>query len=254
MKNKVFTIGFCAAFSFLLLFSSCKKEEIMSYEQSPSIYFGEDSRLYTFTENISRIEIGYDTVKIPVQISGLATGYDRKVRMEAATSDTLNTAATNMYSIGEGYISKGMFKGYVPVRINYTKDLDDSVYVIRVRLAGNTDFPGVDLSGRTISISITNKMTQPSNWSRIQTKFGPYSESWYRFILLKTGLPSIPYWSPNGSADKNNPDPEKWTMNSMELSAYAALVKDELQRYNNSPAGPLMHEDGPQKGKPVTMP
>lgn len=254
MKNKIFKTSLCTAFSLLFIFSSCKKEEIMLYEQAAAVYFGENTRLYTFTENIDRITIGYDSVKIPVQISGIAMDYNRIVKMEVVKSDTLNTASENMYSIAEGYINANLYKGYVPMRINYTPELDDSVYVLRVRLVATTDFPGVDLEKRTISISITNKMTQPSNWSRIQSTFGPYSESWYRFILLKTKLSSIPYWSPNGSKDVNNPDPEKWTMNSLELKAYGALVKEELTKYNNGPDGPLMHEDGPQKGKPVIMP
>ena len=42
------------------------------YEESPTVYFGEASRTYTFVENMDRITIGYDTVKIPLQISGSA--------------------------------------------------------------------------------------------------------------------------------------------------------------------------------------
>lgn len=257
MKNRISIINLCLVFTLLWISSSCDKAGTTLYEQSPTIYFGENSRSYTFVENIDRLEIGFDTLKIPVQISGIAMDYDRKVKAEVVKSDTLNTAEEKMYEVLDGYVEKNLYKGYVPVRINYVSELDDSVYVIRLRLVSNEDFTGVDLSGFTISISITNKLTQPSNWNRLKSFFGPYSESWYRFILKETELSSIPYWSPKGSADPNNPDPEKWTMTRDEASAYAAKVKIALNNYNNDPKNPdrpLKHQDGPEKGKPVTMP
>ena len=86
----------------------------------------------------------------------------------------------------------------------------------------------------------------------INNYFEEYSDSWYRFILDATGLPSLPYWSPRGSADPNNPDPERWTMTGTEVKAYAALVKEKLTEYNNEhPGNPLKHEDGEYKGQPA---
>ncbi|OKZ39650.1 MAG: hypothetical protein BHV82_14405 [Odoribacter sp. 43_10] len=111
------------------------------------------------------------------------------------------------------------------------------------------------MNGRVFSLYITNKIGRPANWSQLNNYFGEYSDSWYRFILDATGLPSLPYWSPRGSADPNNPDPERWTMTGTEVKAYAALVKEKLTEYNNEhPGNPLKHEDGEYKGQPVTMP
>ena len=252
MKNNIL-IGCLGVMAFL--FSSCEKEGITMYEESPTVYFGEASRTYTFVENMDRITIGYDTVKIPLQISGSAINRNREVVMEVASNDTLHTATADMFSIGKGSIPANEYKGYIPIRVNYSTVLDDSVYQIRLKLVMNTDFPGVDLLDGTFTLALTNKITEPSNWSRIKNYFGPYSNSWYRFILETTGLTSIPYWSTNGSIDKNNPDPEKWTMTLYEVKAYAAMVKVALDDYNRKhPQDPLKHEDGPEKGKPVTMP
>lgn len=245
----------CILAILMFLSGSCEKEKIELYQEAPTVYFSEYSRTYTFTENIDRIKIGFDTVKMPLQISGFALDHDREVIAEAVTEDTLHTAEKKMYSIAKGYVCAHEFKGYVPIRVNYSPDLDDSVYRIRVRLVANVDFPGVDLENNVVSISITNKITEPSNWHRIERYFGSYSNSWYRFILEKTGLSSIPYWSVDGSKDRNNPDPERWTMTLYELKAYAALVKEELNEYNRKhPHDHLKHEDGPEKGKEVTMP
>lgn len=238
-----------------LLFGSCEKEGVIMYEESPTVYFGEAARTYTFVENMEHIAIGYDTVKIPLQISGSATDRNREVVMEVVPDDTLHTATADMFSIGTGSIPANGYKGYIPVRVNYSSALDDSIYHIRLKLVANADFQGVDLLNRTFTLSLTNKITQPSNWGRLKTYFGPYSDSWYRFILETTGLTSLPYWSTNGSSDRNNPDPEKWTMSMYEVKAYAALVKETLEDYNRKhPQVPLTHLDGPEKGKPVSMP
>ena len=170
MKNKIFTISL----GMLFFFTACEKAQTPLYEQAATVYFGENARVYTFVENLDKVRLGYDTVGIPLQISGHAMDYDRKVKMEVVKSDTLHTAEDGMYHIGEGYIKAHQYKGYVPVRINYSPALDDSVYVIRVRLVPNEDFPGVDLSGKTIGISITNKFTSPANWSRLSLYFGDY--------------------------------------------------------------------------------
>lgn len=252
MKNNIL-IGCLGIAAFL--FSSCEKEGVTMYEESPTVYFGESYRTYTFVENMEHITIGYDTVKIPLQISGSAVDRNREVIMEVATDDTLHTATADMFSIAKGSIPANEYKGYIPIRINYSSALDDSVYQIRLKLVANADFPGVDLLNRTFTLALTNKITEPSNWSRIKNYFGPYSNSWYRFILETTGLTSIPYWSTNGSIDKNNPDPEKWTMTLYEVKAYAAMVKVALDDYNRKhPQAHLIHEDGPEKGKEVSMP
>lgn len=238
-----------------ILFCSCEKEGVTMYEESSTVYFGEASRSYTFVENMEHIGIGFDTVKIPLQISGSAVDRFREVEMIVAPDDTLHTATSDMFSIGKGSIEAFQYKGHIPVRVNYSSALDDSVYRIRLQLVANKDFPGVDLLNRTFTLSLTNKITEPSNWRRVKSYFGSYSNSWYRFILEKTGLTSIPYWSTNGSIDPNNPDPEKWTMTLYELKAYASLVKVELENYNRkNPQKHLTHDSGEDKGKEVKMP
>ena len=252
MKFSIF-IGCLAVVAVLV--ASCEHEGVTMYEESPTVYFGESYRSYTFVENMDRIKIGFDTIKLPLQISGSAVNRVREVVMEALWDDTLHTAGADMFSIAKGSIEANEYKGYIPLRVNYSPALDDSVYQIRLHLVPNKDFPGVDLSDYSFTVSLTNKLTEPSNWSRLRSYFGPYSNSWYRFILETTGLTSIPYWSTNGSLDKNNPDPEKWTMTLYEVKAYAAMVKVALDDYNRKhPQDPLKHEDGDEKGTPVTMP
>lgn len=237
------------------LFTSCEKEGVTMYVQDPTVYFSEDSIVYTFVENMDRIDIGFDTLNIPVLISGMAVDYDRKVNIEIIANDVRHTATAEMFTIGEGLVKSNEYRGYIPLQINYVPELDDSIYIARLKLVPNSDFQGVDLDQNTFTLRLTNKLTEPTNWTRLERYFGPYSNSWYRFILETTGLSSLPYWTTNGALDSSNPDPERWTMTLYEVKAYAAQVQIALQDYNRKhPQDHLKHEDGPEKGKEVVMP
>lgn len=232
---------------------SCSKESIQLYEQAAGIYFNGSSTTYSFVENIKNIEIGCDTINIPLLITGKAVDIEREVKVKLAVEDTI-TANENMYEILSGSIPAGEYQGYLKIKINYTPLLDDSIYVTKFKLVETVDFPVIDLNKTTYKLYITNKLTQPANWGRLQSLFGNYSNSWYRFILETTGLSSIPYWSNKGSEDSSNPDPERWPMTYNEVKAYSLQVKEALQKYNNQhPGDPLRHEDGEYKGQVITM-
>lgn len=248
-------ILYMAIAAMTVMLASCSKDEIMLYENEPGVYFNSYSTTYNFIENAINIDYGADTINIPVLITGQAADRDRVLNMQVNTGDTLLTAEDGMYEILGGTVPANSYSGAIQVKVNYSKALDDSVYVARFKLVSNEDFPVIDLNQRVFSLSITNKFTQPANWRRLRSSFGNYSNSWYKFILQTTGLSSIPYWSYQGSADKNNPDPKRWTMTYVQMRAYAALVKEALTKYNNShPGNPLKHEDGDYKGQAVTMP
>ena len=122
------------------LFASCEKEGVTMYVQDPTVYFSEDSIVYTFVENMDRIDIGFDTLNIPVLISGMAVDYDRKVNIEVIANDVRHTATAEMFTIGEGLVKSNEYRGYIPLQINYVPELDDSIYIARLRLVPNSDF------------------------------------------------------------------------------------------------------------------
>ena len=252
MRNFIFQLIIIA--SALFAGVSCSKEKVTLYTEAPGIYFNGFSTTYNFTEHPENVEIGCDTVNIPFLITGSAMDKERVIKVRLSPEDTI-TAEESMYELLSGSVPAGSYQGQLQVKINYSPLLDDSVYVTRLRVVATEDFPVTDLNGRGFSLYITNKIGRPANWSQLNNYFGEYSDSWYRFILDATGLPSLPYWSPRGSADPNNPDPERWTMTGTEVKAYAALVKEKLTEYNNEhPGNPLKHEDGEYKEQPVTMP
>ncbi len=252
MKKSIILLNFTLII--LSMASSCKKDEPLLYKQEAGVYFSNKETVYSFVENIANKQLGSDTVNVPLMVTGFSSDKLRKINVDIV-KDSLSTASDDMFKVIAAEVPAKSYLGYVTIKINYSSVLDDSIYVARIKLRSSEDFPVIDLNEATYSVSITSKFTRPENWTRLKSSFGEYSNSWYEFILKVTGLKSLPYWSTNGSADPKNPDPKRWTMKYVEMRAYAAFVKFELSKYNNShPGKPLAHSDGPEMGKPVVMP
>lgn len=249
MMTKRYILGIIAA----LLCYSCSKSEIETYHSEDGVYFPNSFSAYSFLEHYENKLLGRDTLYIPVEVTGNATDYDREVTAEIVR-DSLYTSNDTMFMLLKGIVKANEYKGELPIVIFYDPAMDDSTFVARIRLSGNSHFPDQALNYKTYSVNFTNMVNMPENWSKVRSRFGTkYSNSWYSFILSVMEMSYIPYWSYSGAADSKNPDPEKYWMTYNQLSAYVSKVKVALQDYNNSPQGPLLHEDGEYKGQPVTM-
>lgn len=248
MKKNIY--GLLAGAVFLL--AGCEKEEIGEFRSGDGLYFTNAISTYNFTENYDHQLLGRDTLNILVSVTGNASETDREFLVEPV-KDSLYTAEDGMYELLPGVVKAHEFQGTVPVIIYYSKKLDDSVYVARIKLKGNEYFPDENLFDKNYSVQFSNKISMPENWSRLKSRFGDYSNSWYAFILRTTGLAYIPYWSSPTST--NNPDPKRYWMNYNDLAPYVSQVKVAWTDYNNAhPNDPMLHEDGEKKGKPVIMP
>ena len=134
MKTRKLQISrFIFAFAGIFLWIACAKDEVDLYEEAPGIYFNGSSTTYNFAENPDVAEIGYDTVNIPLLITGTAVDYDRNVEVKIAVEDTV-TASDDMYEILSGVVLAGSYSGQVKVKINYVPLMDDSVYVTKFKL------------------------------------------------------------------------------------------------------------------------
>lgn len=259
MKNKIFLVALIACMVGLV--QSCKKDGIDIYKQEAGVFIKKekpsDKTVYTFVENLDKIDVGYDIVNIPVMITGMASDKDRVFKVEYVKSDTLNTVEEGMIEISDGIVKANMYEGLFSVKINYSTKLDDSIYVARVRIVSTTDFPVDNLNSEHHSITFGNIFTQPENWSKIASSFGKvYSNSWYKWVLKTTGRSSIPYKYYRGKDDTSiTPEEAKrWPMRNEELKALSAVVKVALTKYNNdNPGNPMIHEDGEKKGERVVM-
>ena len=248
MKNiKRMISGWVTGALFLGLLSACEKEKTLMYEQEAGVYFyGQAASEYSFVTNL-----GGDVYvqNIRVATTGDSVSYDRKVMIAVVEGDTnyVNTARPEQYQLLEGIVPAGKFEGSVAVELHRTKDMSDSTFIVHVKLVPNEDFPLAGFDRRYFALSVTDQLTEPSNWNYLSYYFGNFSVSWYRFILGVLDLPLIPF-------DIEVPEGiEEWTYT--ELDAAVAQVRTALYKYNREhPGEPLRHEDGRYEGDEVVMP
>lgn len=237
---------------------SCEKKTIELYQNEAGVYWTPNSEsFYTFTEHLDKIDEGCDYVNVPVLITGLATDADREFDVVFMKDDTLHTAENGMIELSRGLVRANEYGGHVRVKINYSKELDDSIYVARVQILPSAEFPVVDLNGRNYSIRIGNIFGEPENWRKIRFFFGNvYSNSWYKWVLQTLNRSSIPYKYYAGKDEEGitPEEAERWPMKYEEVEALSAKIKVELNKYNNAnPGNEMRHEDGVKKGELVVM-
>lgn len=226
---------------------SCEEEGTTLFDQEAGVHFTISAYSYSFKEKIG---VEKDTIKIPVAIYGQFTDTDREVKVSVVEGDTahVNTIQPERYRILQSIVPKNSADGTVLIELNYGQEMEDSVYVFHLGIEPNEAFQQIDFKKKIVKISVTAQDIKPANWDGcLATYFGDYSTRWWNFIKEATQRTSLPYW------EYHNPDPDLWTMTSAEFYANVAVVSTALRKYNESPDGPLVHDDGPSKGKPVEM-
>lgn len=226
---------------------SCQKEEIMIYRQDAGLSFwGQATAEYSFFDNPGAASYTQD---IRVVTSGDSVNYDRHFAVAIVENDTNyeSTARPGQYKLLEGTIPAGKFEGNLPVEILYTPDMDDSSFVVYLKLLPGKDFPLGSFDNRYFSLKMTNKLVKPKNWGNMTYYLGtPFSSSWYNFILNVIGMRYIPYPTAKDGD-------QAWVYN--EMLANVGKIKSELLKYNLAhPDAPLRHDDGDNKGELVEMP
>lgn len=227
-----------------LSFVSCDKQAILVYQQSAGAYFITDSVSYSFIENPNEQTI---TVNLPISISGDSAGYDRTVNISIIT-DSVTNAESEMYEVKEILVETGKFSANLPIVLHYDKRMDEQEYKILFTIVPSNDFALTKLNQRNCTLKFSNKVIKPINWSQLESKFGTYSTCWWKFIMEKTQMTSLPYHP--GLAVT---DPERWWMTSRELDIYQSFMRLELAKYN-AENPPMMHDDGEKVNQLISMP
>jgi hypothetical protein len=229
-----------------VIFNGCKKQEVSTYEDAPSIYFTIPTYSYSFIEDIGAQT---KTIYLPVALSGNAKDVDRNFKIEVV-NDTNTNVTSDLYEIKQGELLKGSFNGKVAIVLKRNQAVEESLVKLKVKLTGSSDLTSI--MAQTVQITWTGKIIQPVNWSSwLKYYFGtPFSVNWYLFVLKEAGVPSLPY---HGTLSKT--DPVTWWMSAAQVQAYALKVKEALNKYNAAhPGNEMRYEDGTSKGQLVTMP
>lgn len=239
-----------------IFFVSCDKSDVESYEQKAGVYFSSTTYSFSFKDEPG---ISKKTIKIPVEVTGVALDKDREFKIIALSKDSVKIdratekfkacAKSNQYVIGKGIVEAGKYTGYAEIEINNTSELADSVYAVMYTIIPTEDFPETLLTLRNslyLELSFSDRLIQPANWRWLKWYFGDYSTSWWNYIREVTGRKSLPYFPDH--------EDEGWDMSSGELQAYQALVRLALDNYNASHLTPMTHDDGAKAGEEISMP
>lgn len=236
--------------------TSCRKTEPQLFADRTGVYFQLATYEFSFSEYPGETEF---RISIPIKVMGRLSGEERHVKAELYTYEKVedeetnqkraNTADPSTYEILEGVIPGDSVGGAFYVNLKYSPELEEDTRQFHINIVPNDDFPEALYNSTPLKIVFSAKEMRPANWIYLQSFFGTYSTSWWKFIKETTGRTSFPYWG------YNNPDPELWWMEYDEVAQWATIVKRALRDYNQRhPDAPLTHDDGEQQGEEVVMP
>jgi hypothetical protein len=154
----------------LVLFASCKKAGIITYDSSDNVYFDlnpygyQDSILYTFAYEP---ELLTDTVYVPVRISGNRVPTDRSYQVKVVESATTAVVNEHFEPLKESYsIAAGEGGGWLPVILFNTDTLLlTQSFVLTLQLEGTGDLGVEHKDIITARLVFSNKLEQPFWWT-----------------------------------------------------------------------------------------
>jgi hypothetical protein len=177
--------------AFLLV--SCKKGSYLVYDSRDNIHFNfvvptVDSIVYTFAFTPGKAS---DTVMVPVQLSGMRVGHDRKYAVAVTDSNTTAVVNTHYAPLQASYILPAdSGTAYLPVIIYNTDTLLRKRSVaLSLHLVATTDL-GVAIADQDMGkVIISNKLEEPDWWTMWMG--GYFSSTKYQLFIITTGLTTL---------------------------------------------------------------
>jgi hypothetical protein len=183
---------------FLLVASalfSCGEVEIDRYETSDNIYFdfddeettNRDSVVFSFAYTPEKTS---DTVYLPIRISGLRVGHDRRFKV-IVLDDSISTATPVLHykPLEEFYtISADSGTLQVPV-VLYNQDtlLQDKSVSLHFMLVPTEDFGTALPYGVYAKLVFSSRLEKPDWWAGVESVFMDYSRTKHQLYLISIG-------------------------------------------------------------------
>ena len=199
MKN----IGYILLLSLLAVFVGCQKQNVLSYENDPRLFFMNgvdydqvpafrqfDSLSYSFfvlPEDQQR-----DTVYIVIETMGLTSDQPRAFSLVQTNLDSVNAAIP-----GKHYVSfesdemkqlmtipAGAVRYYMPlIVLRGDPLLDDAEVRLDMKIAENENFKVGINDESEFTVKITAMASEPSEWRSWSVAFGDWSSTKMWFII-----------------------------------------------------------------------
>ena len=236
MKKLIRFLGMLVS---VVIFNSCEKDEIMSFEGEPAVNFSSVDiydpvyeEEYSFLTNPEDEHIH----EIQVQIMGDAVDHDRTFEVEVI-NDSLTTANEDQYEILEGTIPAGEFTGTLYIKLFNSPELADKSVSLHLKIIDSQDFQSGNVESDEFVISWTNQVVVPDwRWYRYFFTRVP-STAAYRAIVESTGLVDFTI-------------SDYLSLGTAGATAMGTKFGDYVMEYNlQHPNDPLRHDDGPSEGE-----
>jgi hypothetical protein len=230
----------------IALLTCCAKDTPRFADGEAGVYINKgimasykDSITYSFA--VKPDALMQDTVFLPVRISGLAVKRDRQVPM-VAVKDSTTAIAGEHYELPACLIRTDSFNTQYAVIVKRRPDLKGKEVRLLLQISTSTDFPLnitrlADGYNPFYLVRLNDKLTKPDKWespgSWLQTFFGNYSETKFKFIIQVTGKSN---WPPRGRDGAGAP-----VLNDM--YNYSSMLHEALRIYEAA-NGPMIDEKG----------
>ncbi|WP_421918574.1 DUF4843 domain-containing protein [Marinifilum sp.] len=184
----------------LLVFISCDKDEIMTYEGDDYLYFtnvDEDGNYPEYFNNFVFDDeaVTEKNITVPIFLRGMLSNADRNFKISVV--DTLTTATEGLhYTIiqNDQIVPANSIEGTASVKVMKTEDMNENEFSIGIQIESNENF---DTTANTVVIlKITNSFSQPDWWYPHPNKYytthiGPYTQTkallWLEYFGVTDG-------------------------------------------------------------------
>src|SRR5690606_13561463 len=150
LKNTTLVIALVG----FVVFSSCQKTDLVSFDRSFSgIYFQQDSVYYSF--GVTKLEVQEYVWQVPLRVMGGPANEDREIAVRVEASESTAVEGVHYELPASVVVHADSVNAYIPVRI-LRGELGEADYKLTFTLQENEDFVPVNERFKSISLHFNN--------------------------------------------------------------------------------------------------
>lgn len=220
-----------------MVLNGCTQEQIDDFNGGAQVHFGRvagsgtaDSLTYSFA--VMDEAVSFDTVRIPIVVTGQKVPYDREVNVVVVAEKSTAVEGKD-YVMGKTVIPAGMFEGSLKIRIDRREEQKEEERVVFLQILPTAELStDVDTNWIDYKVKINDILTKPARWVyECQPYFGVYSKVKYLFIIETLGIWDFP--DSGGNAIPKG-----------QMSFYKDKMKTELARWEKENGRTMLDENG----------
>lgn len=193
----------------IVSFVACKKDNIETFNGNNGITFyvnGNESDSMSYSFAYSLVEKQRDTIYLNLRILGAPTDHPRLVKVVAGPGSTARKDID--YQLPEFLLPAGAITAKYPVILLNSPELKSNTFRLVATLAESKDFVIGALGEERgsvannevgtksidkIKVDISSQFLMPTYWPDVESSFGTFSVTKFKFMIQVTGLTNFSY-------------------------------------------------------------